>query len=227
MKNLIYLLLAVLMLSCSDDDQVQTEKEIPADKRFVSAIETSFGPIKFDYNANNYIKEISVMNVDFYQFEYEGSNVKILTHQRGNDIKEYVFSYDDNGKIASMTVNGVTVPIVYNAAQNSYNNAIFLNEHGDIKKFESEGKVSTYLYDTETKGVYTNTNNVNVHLLLAEIGGFFPVLCSNQVISRYNTDDAFITTLSTEVDLQGFPMKLALDFLEQDDFTAAYSYVER
>jgi len=227
MKNLIYLLLAFLMLSCSDEDQAQTEKEIPADKRFVSAIETSFGPIKFDYHANNYIKEISVMNIDFYQFEYEGSLVKTMTHQRGNDIKEYVFSYDDDGKIVSMTVDGVAVPIVYDATQNSYNNAIFLNEQGDVKKFESEGKVSTYLYDAETKGVYTNTNNVNVYLLLAEIGGFFPVLCSNQVISRYTTDNAVIITLLTEVDLQGFPTKVGLDFLEGEDFTATYSYVER
>jgi len=225
MRKLLYLLMAFVVLSCSDDDNQKTA-EIPPDQKFVSMIDLSYAQLKFSYNADNNITEVNLMNVESYNFEYEGNLIKTMNVFKGGQAKEYVFAYD-NGIIVSMTVNGAATPIIYNAAEKSYNNSIFLNEQGDIRKFINEGETSTYLYDMETKGVYTNTNNVNVYLLLAKIGGIFPVFCNTHQVKTYHSEATLLITPIYERDANGFPTKITLDFLDETDFTGTFSYVQR
>lgn len=241
-KILTLSLISIFIFSCKSDDENAGTQPIPADEKLLeSIVGTEAEMFRLTYNPDKTVKTINILGFSQTHFTYENSRIAsaLLLGAEGNT--EYIFHYDDNGILNSITEDDIVTEILYNAAGNFYiaryenldETTLYLNQAGDIEKIliydrsNDETTEIIYLYDDQHKGGLANSNNFNLYMILAAKTDTFFVITNLYISHRPVT--AFsgmgLANFEYEYDEQGFIKKSILVAQGEED-EVIYNYTQ-
>lgn len=160
----------MLCMACSKDDET-SNNNVPTVNRYLSKVTDDNGNtiVSLSYYDDKKIKTVENNSFSYHYIYNTNGTVATIITSLGNEPVENNYSYT-NGKISSYTYNGVDVPVVYDAAENSYTYTIlnnvpakaFFDENDNLIKTVIDKKTYHFLYDTKYKGPLNNSNNLSL-----------------------------------------------------------------
>lgn len=174
-KRITLFLLAINLVSCSNDDaQSQETNKLLEQMNFAGNL------LSFFYNEDNTIEKFEAANY-LVEFTYTNNLVSSIVV---NEDEEFLFQYDTNGKIDSYSTNGQEFSVDYDTASrmysyempNGFDVTIELYDNDEVKQIlvantenEEVTNFSVY-YDTSIKGAMYNSNSFKVQSYMATSG---------------------------------------------------------
>lgn len=160
-KALLFLMMAVAAISCSDDGDSPSNAKLL--KRMVtSGFGSNYDRIYlFDYDDANRIASVtcSASTARSYTFTYDGDLIDTMTATIGASTSNYTFTYNAQDRLTSFTIGNTNVPVnydevagVYSFSYINFNPVFSLNAAGDLAMYDGR----TYSYDTTKNGAIKN-----------------------------------------------------------------------
>ena len=241
MKKIIWLILVcLLVVNCNDDDD--SPSGTPPHEKFVKNIYDAENEpfIKLTYYPDKKIQSYNMGNFFLIHFTYEIDRIKELFVTADNT--NYEFQYDNAGIITSFSNANEVIPVQYNPAEKKYyveypdlnKLTMYLNEAGEIKKliyydaYEDETETVNFIYDIGKKGGLTNTNNINIHMVLATgepILAFYSTFLTNVPLTSFSMSDGTII-YENEYDSDGFLTQSDIFINGQPPLELRYEYTQ-
>lgn len=234
-KNIIFLsLFAILFIGCSKDDSPSEEAVSPINEKLLSAIDNLPA---FEYNSDKTVKKLTFTNQLQMVYQYNDSKVTTMEIISGGQNEIYTYGYDGDGRINSVTKDGVVTVIHYSAGDNYYSYVddfdaiigVYLNEDSSIDMYQTidGGDIQTYKinYDEVKKGPMFNSNNILLPTILGR-SQFVQLLflqVSQKPILGIGTPLGFLNYDNT-FDEQDFLIKSVLTLDENPYQTYSYTY---
>ena len=172
-KHLTLFLLAVSLVSCSKDDDAQSQET----NKLLERMNFVGNLVSFFYNEDNTIERFETANYSV-GFAYTNNYVSSIVVDEN---EEYLFQYDTNGKIDYYSTNGQDFNVDYDSAAHTYSYempngfdvSIELYDNDEVKRIIVKNlenvEVTNFLifYDLNKKGPMYNSNSFKVQYYIA------------------------------------------------------------
>lgn len=236
MKKLFYFAsLVLLFASCSKDDD-SAPAEISADRKFVKHIaRPDGGDLSFTYDSSKRLETVSIGDAKKYTIYYEGNEVEKIVIEgsdtqgiykffnvsldTGYAIYCYVYDYNSPDELSGV------MAFRYYPEDNRFNDIMYMNGDGSIKKFVYSTGYRELTYDGLKKGAFANSNTEIIKYLMfvGRNDAFWPAYLGEYPCTAITFPMSHLT-INNNYDRQGFIVTTSMDFLF--DQIATYSYTE-
>lgn len=180
MKRIFYILVLLVSVSCTKDDDGNSmpaiaADEIPANRKFISKIDRPVDDVDFAYDDDGKIIYIYLgYQKSLYDISYSGNHIdtiKFFSNIYPGAI--YQFIYDDFGALVGCQKYNITnyqpvsyQPINYDSATKSYDGWLFMYDDGSVRRVVDGNTDQTLIYDYTKRGAFTNSNQELIKFLL-------------------------------------------------------------
>jgi hypothetical protein len=222
MKKFIVLLMAIGLVSCSDDEGSKTRTLFLESLNVTSPGGGGSGAIEFTYNDEKQIKTILGSGVE-YTMKYKDGRLSSFSNE--DETTSYEFDYDSDGILETLTENGVDHDVTYDEDDRKYtiediDRSFTLNEKNDIIEIEQGGETFEFEYDNENKGA--------MYSLPSEFYLISFLLNSPYLLSVHPATDFMMYSAENTFNADGYIQKavLTIDGENEPAATVYYNYIQ-